>query len=94
MNQLLERVKSGNTIDNHDTVRKRKDGNLVNVSISASPIYGDNQQIAGVAIIARDVSKLKESEVKMKEYTKELERFNKIMVDREMKMIELKPLPR
>lgn len=49
----------------NDTVRRRKDGTTVNVSMTGSPIVGDGDRIIGAAITARDISELKEVEKRL-----------------------------
>ena len=47
---------AGRRIDHYETVRLRKDGTRIDVSISVSPIRGANGDIIGAAKIARDVT--------------------------------------
>jgi PAS domain S-box-containing protein len=55
-----------------------------------NPIYNNNSEVIGVAVLARDLTKQKKIEYELKNKIAELEKFNKIMVGRELKMIELK----
>jgi PAS domain S-box-containing protein len=66
-----------------------KDGLEKYAQISASIILKDNNLVGFQALI-RDITKQKIAENKLKERVEELERFHKITVGREMKMIELK----
>ena len=54
--QILDRIHSGERIDHLDTVRRRKDGTLVNVSLSVSPVKHMDGRIIGASKIARDIS--------------------------------------
>jgi PAS domain S-box-containing protein len=56
----------------HDTVRKRKDGSLVPVSISAAPITVEGQLIGYVGLY-KDVTERKQMERKLQEYSEHLE---------------------
>ncbi len=56
----------------HDTVRKRKDGSLVPVSISAAPITVEGQLIGYVGLY-KDVTERKQMEKKLQEYSEHLE---------------------
>ncbi len=56
-NHLMATVKSGRSISNLETQRLRKNGSLVDVSISASPIFNQNHAVIGVSIIGRDITK-------------------------------------
>ncbi|MGH7796441.1 MAG: PAS domain S-box protein [Candidatus Binatia bacterium] len=53
---VIQRVARGQPIDIYETVRWRKDGSDVNVSLSVSPIRNDQGTIIGVSKITRDIS--------------------------------------
>ena len=53
---ILERIARGERVDHFDTVRRRKDGRLINVSIAISPIMGRNDSIIGASHVARDIT--------------------------------------
>jgi diguanylate cyclase (GGDEF)-like protein/PAS domain S-box-containing protein len=53
---IATRVERGEAIAPHRTVRRRKDGSLVQVSLSLSPIRDDTGQICGTAAVGRDLS--------------------------------------
>ena len=55
----LSLVKQGNIIMNKETVRKHKSGNLIDVSLSISPVY-DNDNFDGIIGIYKDISKIVE----------------------------------
>ena len=61
---ILERIKRGERIDHYETVRRRKDGSMVEVSLSVSPVRSGDKVI-GAAKIARDVSEKKRAEERM-----------------------------
>ncbi len=54
--EILRRVRSGELIDELETVRARKDGTKVNVSITVSPIRRADGTVIGASTIARDVT--------------------------------------
>jgi PAS domain S-box-containing protein len=56
---ILERVRRGESIDHYETVRQRKDGSLVDVSLTVSPIKDENGEIVGASKIGRDITQLK-----------------------------------
>lgn len=58
----LDRVSKGHTIDHYDTLRKNKNGNILNISIKISPIKDYLENITGVSIIANDISEKKKLE--------------------------------
>ena len=53
---ILARVGAGERVDNYETVRVRKDGTQVEVSLTVSPLRGPDGAIVGAATIARDIS--------------------------------------
>jgi PAS domain S-box-containing protein len=55
---VLSRVRSGLSVEHFETVRLRKDGTTIDVSITVSPVR-DGGRIIGVSKIARDISRLK-----------------------------------
>lgn len=56
--ELLRRVRAGEGVDNHETVRARKDGTQVEVSVSFCPIRDAAGGVIGASVIARDISAL------------------------------------
>lgn len=60
--EVLERVKQGLRIEQMETVRRRKNGELFDASISVSPILDTDGQIIGAAKIERDISDRKRVE--------------------------------
>ncbi len=59
---ILGRIRRGERIDHYDTIRRRKDGSLLEISITVSPIRDDSGKIIGASKIARDVSDRKRAE--------------------------------
>jgi PAS domain S-box-containing protein len=59
---ILERIKRGERIHHYETVRQRKDGSLVEISLAVSPIYTPKGNIIGASKIARDISDRKKSQ--------------------------------
>jgi PAS domain S-box-containing protein len=63
---ILNRIMNGERIDHFETVRRRKDGTLVNVSLTISPIKDSNGSIIGASTIARDITEMKRAEESVK----------------------------
>ena len=57
--QIMERIRRGERVDHYETTRVRKDGSLLNVSVTVSPIKESSGTIIGASTIARDISKRK-----------------------------------
>ncbi len=62
---LFERVVQGERIIGHETVRQRKDGQLVEVSITVSPITNETGEIVGASAIGRDIHERKRLEAEL-----------------------------
>jgi PAS domain S-box-containing protein len=60
--EVLARIRRGDGVDHFDTVRIRKDGTLVNISLTVSPVRNRAGVIIGVSKIARDISLTKRLE--------------------------------
>jgi PAS domain S-box-containing protein len=73
--RLTERVCRGNQIAALETQRKRKDGSLVDVSLTSSPILDDAGDVVAISAIGRDITERKETE-------EELRRLNQSLEDR------------
>ena len=53
---VLARIREGNSITRFDTVRRRKDGTSIPISLTVSPIHNDEGQVIGASKIARDIT--------------------------------------
>lgn len=60
--QILARIRNGECIDHYETVRRRKDGRLIDVSLTVSPIRDAAGQITGASKIVRDVGDRKKGD--------------------------------
>ena len=60
--QVIARIRSGDRVDHFETVRRRKDGGLVDVSITVSPIRNADGVIVGASKVARDIGERKKVE--------------------------------
>ncbi len=59
---ILERIRRGEKVDHYETVRRRKDGSLVDISLCVSPVRDDQGIIIGASKIARDITERKQIE--------------------------------
>ena len=69
---ILERIKCGERVEHYDTVRQRKDGTLVDVSLSVSPIKDATGRVIGASKIARDITQRKDSQKRQEFLTQEI----------------------
>jgi PAS domain S-box-containing protein len=58
---ILEKIHRGERIQHFETVRQRKDGSLVDISLTISPIRNAGGKIVGASKIARDITELKQA---------------------------------
>ena len=56
---ILSRLRRGERIEHFETVRKAKDGHLIDISLTISPIRNDNGEIVGASKVARDIGEQK-----------------------------------
>ena len=59
---LLEKIAGGERVDHYETVRMKKDGTLIDVSLTMSPIKYANGRITGASVITRDITDRKKTE--------------------------------
>src|SRR5215468_10839807 len=70
---ILERISRGERIENYETARRRKDGSLVDVSLTISPVKNADGKIVGASKIARDITRQKRAERREKMLMAELD---------------------
>ncbi|UXN74846.1 PAS domain S-box protein [Devosia sp. A8/3-2] len=63
---IISRIRNGERVESYDTTRLRKDGSTIYVSITVSPIKDADGTIIGASKIARDVSRARESEQRIR----------------------------
>jgi PAS domain S-box-containing protein len=59
---ILERIRRGEKVEHYETVRQRKDGSLIEVSLRVSPVRDDQGNIIGASVIGRDITERKQIE--------------------------------
>jgi PAS domain S-box-containing protein len=59
---ILGRIQRGERVDHYETVRSHKDGTLVDISLTVSPIKDDRDRIVGASKIARDIGERKRAD--------------------------------
>ena len=73
--QILARIRAGGRVAHYETVRVRKDGARVDVSLSISPVRDSSDQIIGAATIARDIGERKRAEAERADLARDLARY-------------------
>jgi PAS domain S-box-containing protein len=73
---ILERLQRGERVDHFETVRQTKDGRLLDMSITISPLRDEHGTIIGASKIARDITVQKQLAGELAQRMAELERLN------------------
>jgi PAS domain S-box-containing protein len=71
---ILAQLRRGERIDRFETVRRRKDGREIDVSLTISPVLDAAGRIIGASKIARDITERKRAEAALRDLTENLER--------------------
>jgi PAS domain S-box-containing protein len=69
---ILERLRRGERVDHFETIRRRKDGTLLDISLTISPVKDANGRIIGASKIARDISDRKRTDKAIEALTAQL----------------------
>ncbi len=72
--ELLEAVRKGGFVVNHETERIRKDGATIHVALTLSPIMDESDKVIGISTIARDITERKRAEEEIYMLNHELEK--------------------
>ena len=75
--EILSRVRAGDRVDHYETVRRRKDGTLVDISLTVSPIRDGTGRVIGASKIARDITDRKEAAARVERARQEAEAANR-----------------
>src|SRR5246127_1140779 len=59
---ILNRLRRGERVDHFHTVRRRKDGSLLDVSLTISPVADSSGRVIGASKVARDITVQKRAE--------------------------------
>ena len=60
--EILNRIRRGEHIEHYETVRRRKDGSLIDISLTVSPIMDAEGRVVGASKIARDISERRKAQ--------------------------------
>lgn len=74
-NEYTERVKNGEVLKDIETLRQRKDGRMIEVSLTLSPIKDASGEIIGISGISRDISEKKQVEKELIRRNQEMSRL-------------------
>ncbi len=67
---ILDRLQRGETVEHFETVRKRKDGRLIDVATTISPVRDKQGRVTGASSVTRDISERNQLEIQLRETQK------------------------
>lgn len=62
---IIQRITRGESVEHYETMRRRKDGKLIGISVTISPIRAPDGAIIGASKVARDITERKRAEEKL-----------------------------
>jgi PAS domain S-box-containing protein len=62
---IIERIRRGERVDHYETIRQRKNGSLIDISLTVSPVRNAQGRVIGASKIARDITEHKRSEAQI-----------------------------
>ncbi len=65
--RILERLRRGERIEHFETRRRRKDGTIIDVSVTISPVYDENGLLVGASKVARDITAARKAQAALQE---------------------------
>ncbi len=74
---IIERIRSGQRVEHYETIRQRKHGSLINISLTVSPVKNAQGKIIGASKIARDITERKRNEAQISILAREAEHRTK-----------------
>jgi len=77
-NEIIARLKKGERVEHFETLRKRKDGVLIHISLTASPIKAADGQVIGASKIARDITVRKQTEALLTQQSERLQTLYRV----------------
>jgi PAS domain S-box-containing protein len=74
---IIDRIRRGQRVEHYETVRQRKDGSLVEISLTVSPVKNAQGEVVGASKIARDITARKKTEEQIALLAREAEHRTK-----------------
>ena len=78
---LRQRVIAGERVDHHETVRRRRDGSLVDIMVTISALRDRDGRVVGTSTIERDITSAKTAETALAQARKDIDRFFGLALD-------------
>ena len=67
MIDILDRIERGERVDHYETTRRHKNGTILHISLSVSPIYETDGRLIGASKVSRDITAAKNAEIALKQ---------------------------
>ncbi len=74
--ELINKIKSGKRIDHYETLRLKKDGKIINVSITLSPVFDISGELVAISAISRDITERKKVEKQNQKLLEDVQQLN------------------
>jgi PAS domain S-box-containing protein len=71
--QILDAIRRGQKVSHYETIRRRKDGTIINVSLTVSPVRDAMGRITGASTVARDITERRQAEMERLNLLQQLE---------------------
>ena len=75
--EILRRIRAGERVDHFETVRVRKNGEQIQISVTVSPVLDESGQVVGASKTARDISERKKAEQRIHDLLAELKQADR-----------------
>ena len=79
MDEILARIRRGERVEHYETLRVRKDGKQIAISLSVSPIYDAEGVLSGVSSIARDITERRRAEAELRAARQSMDARNMLL---------------
>ena len=73
--RLINKIKDGEKVDHYETLRLKKDGSLINVSVTLSPVFDVFGELVAISTIARDITGRKTAEKQKQDLLERTQQF-------------------
>jgi PAS domain S-box-containing protein len=80
LHEWLARIEAGGRVDQAETVRRRKDGSLIEVSLTLSPVLDADNGVTGASITSRDITERRQAETDLRRQAIVFDRMNDMVV--------------
>jgi PAS domain S-box-containing protein len=70
---ILTKIRAGERVDHYETIRQTKDGRLIEISLTVSPIRDASGTVVGASKVARDITERRATEAELRRYRDDLQ---------------------